>query len=400
MLIQRDDYLDFLLEWKDRQIIKVISGIRRCGKSTLFELYRDRLIKEGVLPNQIVFVNFEDAENEELRDYKILHDYVMSKMARDRMNYIFLDEIQHVPNYQKAVDSLLLRKNADVYITGSNAYFMSGELATLLSGRYVELKMLPLSFKEYVSAFDQSKTIEELYRNYVYNSSFPYTVGLENRRNIYAYLDGIFNTIVLNDVVQRKKIQDPLMLKSVIKFMVDNIGALCNPKKIADAMTSKGRKISNHTVENYLEGLTDSLLMHRVGRYDVKGKDYLQSQDKYYLADVGLRYYLLGTANVDQGRILENVVYLELLRRGGRVCVGKNGASEVDFVVQDVDGNVEYYQVSWSVREESTRKRELSALENIRDHNPKYLLTMDADPPVSYNGIRQQYALDWLIDKA
>ncbi|MBR5760113.1 MAG: ATP-binding protein [Thermoguttaceae bacterium] len=400
MLIQRDDYLDFLLEWKDRQIIKVISGIRRCGKSTLFELYRDRLIKEGVLPNQIVFVNFEDAENEELRDYKILHDYVMSKMARDRMNYIFLDEIQHVPNYQKAVDSLLLRKNADVYITGSNAYFMSGELATLLSGRYVELKMLPLSFKEYVSAFDQSKTIEELYRNYVYNSSFPYTVGLENRRNIYAYLDGIFNTIVLNDVVQRKKIQDPLMLKSVIKFMVDNIGNLCNPKKIADAMTSKGRKISNHTVENYLEGLTDSLLMHRVGRYDVKGKDYLQSQDKYYLADVGLRYYLLGTANVDQGRILENVVYLELLRRGGRVFVGKNGASEVDFVVQDVDGNVEYYQVSWSVREESTRKRELSALENIRDHNPKYLLTMDADPPVSHNGIRQQYALDWLIDKA
>ena len=400
MLIQRDDYLDFLLEWKDRQIIKVISGIRRCGKSTLFELYRDRLIKEGVLPNQIVFVNFEDAENEELRDYKILHDYVMSKMARDRMNYIFLDEIQHVPNYQKAVDSLLLRKNADVYITGSNAYFMSGELATLLSGRYVELKMLPLSFKEYVSAFDQSKTLEELYRNYVYNSSFPYTVGLENRRNIYAYLDGIFNTIVLNDVVQRKKIQDPLMLKSVIKFMVDNIGNLCNPKKIADAMTSKGRKISNHTVENYLEGLTDSLLMHRVGRYDVKGKDYLQSQDKYYLADVGLRYYLLGTANVDQGRILENVVYLELLRRGGRVFVGKNGASEVDFVVQDVDGNVEYYQVSWSVREESTRKRELSALENIRDHNPKYLLTMDADPPVSYNGIRQQYALDWLIDKA
>jgi predicted AAA+ superfamily ATPase len=400
MLIQRDDYLDFLLEWKDRQIIKVISGIRRCGKSTLFELYRDRLIKEGVLPNQIVFVNFEDAENEELRDYKILHDYVMSKRARDRMNYIFLDEIQHVPNYQKAVDSLLLRKNAEVYITGSNAYFMSGELATLLSGRYVELKMLPLSFKEYVSAFDQSKTLEELYRNYVYNSSFPYTVGLENRRNIYAYLDGIFNTIVLNDVVQRKKIQDPLMLKSVIKFMVDNIGNLCNPKKIADAMTSKGRKISNHTVENYLEGLTDSLLMHRVGRYDVKGKDYLQSQDKYYLADIGLRYYLLGTANVDQGRILENVVYLELLRRGGRVFVGKNGASEVDFVVQDVDGNVEYYQVSWSVREESTRKRELSALENIRDHNPKYLLTMDADPPVSYNGIRQQYALDWLIDKA
>lgn len=398
MLIQRDDYLNFLLDWKDKQIIKVISGIRRCGKSTLFELYRERLLAEGVLPEQMISVNFEDAENEELCDHRQLHEHIKSLMLPDKMNYIFLDEIQHVPDFQKAVDSLFIKKNADVYITGSNAYFMSGELATLLSGRYVELKMLPLSFKEYVSAFDDNRTLEDLYRNYVYNSSFPYTIELTNRRNIHAYLDGIFNTIVLNDIVQRKRVQDPLMLKSVIKFMFDNIGNPCTAKKIADTMTSKGRKISNHTVENYLEGLTDSLLMYRVGRYDIKGKDYLQLLDKYYIADVGLRYYLLGRSNADQGHILENIVYLELLRRGYQVFVGKNGSAEVDFVVQDIDGNTEYYQVAWTVREESTLKRELSALENIQDHNPKYILTMDNDPPVSYDGIRQKYVLEWLVE--
>lgn len=399
MLIQREDYLRFLMDWKDKQIIKVISGIRRCGKSTLFELFCEKLQNEGVQSEQIITINFEDAENEELCDYKKLYEYVKSRMLPDKMNYIFLDEIQHVPGFEKAVDSLFIKKNTDVYITGSNAYFMSGELATLLSGRYVELKMLPLSFKEYVSAFDNNRSLEDLYRDYVYNSSFPYTVELDSRRNIYAYLDGLFNTIVLNDIVQRKRIQDPLMLKSVIKFMFDNIGNPCTAKKISDTMTSKGRKISNHTVENYLEGLTDSLLMYRVSRYDIKGKEYLQLFDKYYIADVGLRYYLLGTANADMGHILENVVYLELLRRGYRVYVGKNASAEVDFVVQDIDGNTEYYQVSWSVRDEQTLKRELGALESIDDHNPKYILTMDNDPPISYNGIRQKYVLEWLLDR-
>lgn len=398
MMIKREEYLKFLLEWKDQQIIKVISGIRRCGKSTLFELFREKLLQDGVDEKQIIDINFEDADNAELCDFKKLYDYIKGRMLPDKMNYIFLDEIQHVDQFQKAVDSLFIKKNADVYITGSNAYFMSGELATLLSGRYVELKMLPLSFKEYVSAFDGSKSLEELYNSYLYNSSFPYTVGMTNRRNIHAYLDGIFNTIVLNDIVQRKKVQNPLMLKSVIKFMFDNIGNPCTAKKISDSMTSQGRKISNHTVETYLEGLTDSLLMYRVSRYDIKGKDYLQLLDKYYIADIGLRYYLLGLNSTDRGHILENVVYLELVRRGYTVYVGKNGSAEVDFVVQDYDGNTEYYQVSWSVREESTLKRELSALESIQDHNPKYILTMDNDPPISYNGIRQINVLKWLME--
>ena len=400
-MIQRPVYLDFLKEWKEQQIIKVVSGIRRCGKSTLFDIYQNYLRSSGVAEEQIISINFEDAENEVLLDYRALYDYVKSKMLADKMNYIFLDEIQHVKDYQRAVDSLFIKKNTDVYITGSNSYFMSGELATLLSGRYVELKMLPLSFAEYVSAFsDTGMSKEELFRNYVYNSSFPYTVGLKNRRNIYAYLDGIYSTVVLNDIVERKKIQNPSMLKSVIKFMFDNIGNPLTAKKIADSLTSAGRKISSHTVENYLEGITESLLMYSVGRYDIKGKEYLQLLDKYYLADIGLRYYLLGTRNVDYGHILENIVYLELIRRGGNVRIGKVGNTEVDFVVQDWDGNLEYFQIAWTAREKDTLVRELKPLDSIPDHNPKYLLTMDNDPPASYNGIRKKYVLDWLLGTA
>ena len=398
-MIQRPQYMEFLMDWKDKQIIKVVSGIRRCGKSTLFDLFQESLCAEGVEESQIIAVNFEDMENEPLCDYKKLYGYIKQRMLPGKMNYIFLDEIQHVPDYQKVVDSLFIKKNADVYITGSNAYFMSGELATLLSGRYVELKMLPLSFKEYVSAFDENAGVESLYRNYIYNSSFPYTVGLDSRRNIHAYLDGLYNTVVLNDIVARKQIKDPSMLKSVLKFMFDNIGNLCTAKKIADSMTSAGRKISNHTVESYIEGITESLLMYRAGRYDIKGRDYLKLQEKYYIADIGLRYYALGTRNADQGHILENIVYLELLRRGYDVYVGVIGNKEVDFVAQDHDGNIEYYQVSLTVRDEATLKRELASLDSIADHNPKYLLTMDNDPPVSYNGIRQKYVLDWLLEK-
>ena len=397
-MIQRPEYMRFLESWKEKQIIKVITGIRRCGKSTVLELFRERLLSDGVLPEQIISLNFEDTENEGLCNYRALYDFIKSKMLPDKMNYIFLDEIQHVAQYEKAVDSLFIKKNTDVYITGSNAYFMSGELATLLSGRYVELKMLPLSFSEYASAFDKPVTNEELYRNYVYNSSFPYTVFLDNRRNIYTYLDGLFNTVVLNDIVEHKKVSDTSVLKSVIKFMFDNIGNTCSAKRIADVLTSSGRRISNHTVESYLNAITDSLLMYRVGRYDIKGKEHLRLLEKYYLADVGLRYYLLGTSKADAGHILENVVYLELLRRGMKIYIGKVGSAEVDFVTQDYEGNTEYYQVAYTVRESTTLARELEPLNSIPDHNPKYLLTMDNDPPVSHNGIKQKFVLDWLLE--
>lgn len=398
-LIQRKQYEDFLLEWKDKQIIKVVSGIRRCGKSTLLELYKQRLIAMGVTQEQIISINFEEMRNEELCDYRKLHDTIEALMQPDKMNYIFLDEIQHVPFYQKAVDSLFIKENTDIYITGSNAYFMSGELATLLSGRYVELKMLPLSFAEYCSVFDKSHSPEELYKTYIHNSSFPYTVNLTSPQNIHAYLDGIYNTVLLQDVVKRKKIQDVGMLESVVRFLFDNIGNLCTPKKIADTMTSMNRKISNHTVENYIDALTESMILYRVDRYDIRGKDYLQLQEKYYLADVGLRYYILGTAHADAGHVLENIVFLELIRRGYRVYVGKNGNAEVDFVAIDFTGNIEYYQVSLSVRDENTLQRELAPLDAIPDHYPKILLTMDNDAPACFNGIKTQYVLDWLLGK-
>lgn len=395
-MIARTEYLDQLISFRDTQLIKVITGIRRCGKSTLFDLYQDYLKENGVLEQQIITVNFEDANNAELLDYKVLHDTISSQLISDKMNYIFLDEIQHVAQYEKAVDSLFIKKNCDVYITGSNAYFMSGELATLLSGRYVEIKMMPLSFKEYMSSVSEQTDTLKKYNNYLVNSSFPYTLQLKTKREIHAYLDGIYNSIVLKDVVTRKRISDVSMLESVIRFMFDNIGNLCSPKKIADTLTSFGRKISVHTVETYLSALCDSFILYKAGRYDIKGKQYLKSGEKYYLADIGLRYYLLGKKQADLGHILENVIYLELLRRGYQVHIGKVDNAEVDFIVTNEEG-IEYYQVALSVHDEVTFQRELNSLDRINDHNPKYLLTLDYDPPASHNGIRQINALDWLL---
>ncbi len=258
--------------------------------------------------------------------------------------------------------------------------------------------MLPLSFAEYVSAFPSTANREDLYRNYVYNSSFPFTVNLQSRRNIYTYLDGLYNTVVLNDIVERKKVQDPAMLKSVIRFLFDNIGNTCSAKKIADAMTSAGRKISNHTVENYLEAITDSLLMYRVSRFDIRGKAHLQRQEKYYLSDVGLRYYLLGPQNADHGHILENVVFLELLRRGYRVYVGKIGNVKWILLFRTMRETQNTTKWLGPCEKQSTLQRELTPLDSIVDHNPKILLTMDHDPPASYNGIRQKYVLNWLLE--
>lgn len=284
----------------------------------------------------------------------------------------------------------------DLYITGSNAFLLSGELATLLSGRYVEIKMLPLSFKEYVSAFQDNTNTAMLYMNYLTNSSFPGTLELERKKDIRVYLEGIYNTILMKDIVTRKKIGDPAMLQSVVEYMFDNIGNMCSSTKIANTMTSSGRKISVPTVENYLEALTDSFVLYKVSRYDIKGKQYLATGSKYYLADIGLRYYLLGTRQTDMGHILENVVYLELLRRGYEVHIGKVGEAEVDFIAINEEEE-EYYQVSQSVLDENTLRRELASLEAIKDHNPKYLLTMDYMPMSSHNGIKQINAIEWLL---
>ena len=402
-LIERPVYLSQLTAFKDTQIIKVVTGIRRCGKSTLFDLYCDHLESNGIDQAQIIRVNLEDPDLGEIDDDQKLYQFIKSKLSEDVMNYIFIDEVQNVPQFQKAINGLFIKKNCDVYITGSNAYLLSGELATLLSGRYVEIKMLPLSYKEYVSAFPDRMDLMIRYRDYIQNGSFPYILNLRRRQDIRTYLEGIYTTVVLKDIVARKGISDVEILENVISYMFDNIGNLCSANKIANTLTSSGRKISLRTVESYLTALTDSYVLYRAKRYDIKGKQLLTTGSKYYLSDIGLRYYLLGTKNADQGRILENVVYLELLRRGYEVYVGKVDRTEIDFIAINEEGT-EYYQVAWTIMGEnqgsekkSVLERELFPLERIRDHNPKYLLTMDFTPLTSHNGIKQINVLDWLL---
>ncbi|MCI7443026.1 MAG: ATP-binding protein, partial [Clostridium sp.] len=327
-MIERKEYLNTLIDFKDKHIIKVLTGIRRCGKSTLFILFQNYLLNNGVNKEQIISINFEDIDYEELLDYKALYKYIKERLTPNKMNYIFLDEIQNVPNYQKAVDSLFIKNNVDLYLTGSNAYLLSGEIATLLSGRYIEIQMLPLSFKEYVSYFNDKTDLSRKYTDYLINSSFPYTLELNgSKKNIREYLGGIYSTVVLKDIIARKNINDVFMLESIIRFMFDNIGNLCSIKKIADTMTSDGRKITSPTVENYLSALVDSYILYKVRRYDIKGKQYLKTGEKYYVVDIGLRYYLLGTKKVDMGHILENIIYLELLRRGYEIYIGKVGST-------------------------------------------------------------------------
>ena len=397
-MIERNEYLENLISFKDKNLIKVITGIRRCGKSTMFELYQSYLKENGVEEEQIITVNLEDGDYRGIRTSEKLYQYVESKLVKSNKNYVFLDEVQQVENFQEAVDWLYVKKNVDLYITGSNAFLLSGELATLLSGRAVEIKMFPLSFKEYISAYPGNTNTGALYMNYLQNSSFPGTLELARKQDIRVYLEGIYNTILLKDIVTRKKLSDPSMLQSVVEFMFDNIGNMYSSTKIANAMTSSGRKISVPTVENYLSALCDSFILYKVGRYDIKGKQYLVTGSKYYAADIGLHYFILGIKQADMGHILENIVYLELIRRGYEIHIGKVGDAEVDFIAIGAEGE-EYYQVSQTVLEEQTLKRELSSLDAIKDHNPKYLLTMDYTPLTSYNGIKQVNVLEWLLKK-
>ncbi|MCL2809880.1 MAG: ATP-binding protein [Treponema sp.] len=399
-MIQRPIFINQLGSYKDTQLIKIVSGVRRCGKSTLLELFRQHLLENKVHQNQIIEINLEDADFRHLLDPFALHDYITAKLDPKKMNYIFLDEIQNVNNFEKAINSLFIRKNIDLYITGSNAFILSGELATFLSGRYVEIQLLPLSFKEYFSAFTGNKPLSRFYQDYILNSSFPYTLELaekkDSKNQIRKYLDGIYNTILLKDIVTRKKVADTLMLESLVRFLFDNIGCETSTKKIADSMTSAGRKISVHTVENYISALTDSYIIYRLGRFDIKGKQHLKTGHKYYLVCPGLRYYLLGSQIKDEGRVLENVVFLELLRRGYDISYGKIENFEVDFIASKGDERL-YYQVAYTCREQSTMERELRPLNIIRDHSSKFLLTMDDDPPAVYNGIRRINVLEWLL---
>lgn len=397
MRIQRTEYLNKLIAFKDKQLIKVITGVRRCGKSTLMAIYQDWLRTQGVGEEQIVSINLEDLDYEGLTDYKKLYAYLKERLIEGKMLYIFLDEVHNVDNFPKVVDSIYIKENVDVYITGSNSYMLSSEIATLIAGRYVQIEMLPFSFKEYMESTGSYEDRAAKYVDYLKNSSFPFTIELKNQPDeIRDYLEGIYNTIVVKDIVNRKRITDMMMLKSVLRFVFDNIGNPLSSKKIADTMTSAGRKIDAKTVEKYLAVLSESYIIYQAKRYNIKGKQYLKTLEKYYVVDIGLRFMLLGSRETDAGHILENVVYLELLRRGYDVYVGKIDEYEVDFIAQNRKGTT-YFQVALSVRDEKTLARELRPLKAIRDHYPKVLLTMDEDPEIHYDGIRKLNARDWLL---
>ena len=397
-MINRPTYLNDLISFKDKDLIKIVTGIRRCGKSTLFDLYEEYLISLGIEKKQIIKINLEDPIYHHLDDYMKLYNYVLDKLDDKCKNYVFLDEVQVVPEFQKACDGLYIKKNVDLYITGSNANLLLGEHATLLSGRYIEIKMLPLSFKEYVSANKDDTNIDRLFQRYISNGSFPYSINFDEVDDIDKYIKGIYDSIILKDIMARKKFPDMLMLQSVVNFMLDNVGNLTSTNKIADTMTSNGRSISVHTVESYITSLLESFIFYRATRYDVKGKQYLKTGDKYYVVDPGIRYFLLGRKTGDRGHILENVVYLELKRRGYDVYIGKVDEYEVDFVAINSKG-IEYYQVCETVRDEKTLERELKPLDSIKDHNQKFLLVGDVDPETSYNGIRKINVIDWLLQK-
>lgn len=394
--IERASYLNKLIAFKDKNLIKVITGIRRCGKSTIMEIYRDWLKEQGVSTDQIVYLNFEDYDNFELRNPKNLYAYIKPLLIEDKMNYLFFDEIQHVQDFPDIINSLNLKPNVDIYITGSNAYMLSSEIATLLSGRYIEIAMQPLSFKEYVDGTGEYDNLQKAYNDYITRSSFPYTLELNTNSEVSDYLTGLYNTIVVKDIMSRKRLPDVMMLESVIRFTADNIGNILSTKRIADIMTADGRKIDQKTVERYLNSLCETFFVYEAKRYNIKAKQLLKTLGKYYLVDIGLRRMLLGSRSFDVGRILENVVYLELLHRQKKVYVGKNDNLEVDFVAID-ENNIAYYQVAATVRDESTLKRELASLQQINDQYPKYILTLDDDPVADYDGIKRINALKWMM---
>lgn len=395
--IVRSEYLERLRNLRHKKLIKIITGIRRCGKSTVLEMFRDELLSEGVKKERIIFINFEDFEYKSLRNSDSLYSFIKERLTSE-MNYIFLDEIQRVENFPDVVDSLYIKKNVDLYLTGSNSSLLSSEIATLISGRYVEIKMLPLSFKEFVQATNQTANLSSAYRQYVQTSSFPYVIELlETPQEINSYLEGVYNTILVKDIVDRKRITDTLILKSVTQFLFDNIGLELSSKKIADTLTSNSRKSDSKTIEKYVSALEESFIVYRADRYNIKGKEYLKSLEKYYAADVGLRNFMLGKKATDVGHILENIVYLELLRRGYSVYVGKIDAFEVDFVAQNQNGNT-YIQVAAGVRDSSTLERELKPLKMIKDNYVKMILTLDDDPESDHDGIIRKNAQEWLME--
>jgi len=409
-MVPRPLYLQKLVSLRDKRVIKVVTGVRRSGKSTLFRLFREHLLDNGVAPEQIVDLNMEDPAYRGLLDWEGLYDYINARLLPDKMNYVFIDEVQNVADFQRAADGLFIKDNVDLYLTGSNSRIQSGKWVTMLAGRYIKIQMLPLSFKEYISAVGQDN-LPQKFQKYLELGSFPQCLEFSEKDDVKSYLESIYNTIILKDVAESNNIRDISRLERIVTFMADNIGKETSANNIAETMSGNAAVMNVRTVEKYLKALCDSYILYRADRYDVRGKKLLKTLNKYYIVDTGLRYTLLGDKKTDTGRMLENIVYLELTRRNRKVYIGKmdvpsvekneSGAvtrkyvsREIDFVVEGSNGT-EYYQVSQSVLDPKTLERELAA---VPDHNPKYLLTLDQLPVNSHNGIRQINLIDWLLE--
>jgi len=392
--IIRKEYLDKLIKLKDYHVIKIITGIRRSGKSVLLNQFKEYLLNSGVLPSNIIYINFEFLENEELTDYKKLYNFILEKTVLGEM-YIMIDEIQNVSNFEKVIDSLFAKGNYNIYITGSNSRLLSSEISTLLSGRYIELSILPFSFKEFYQVRGGDK--KQAFNEYFKYGGLPYVSQIKDRESKLAYIEGIYTTIIVKDLVERKKITDVALLKDILKYILDTIGNSISAKKISDTLSSNGRKTSHITVSNYLDALVEAFIIYKAERYDIRGKQRLSSLEKYYVVDVGFRAFALGDKQYNIGSVLENIVYLELLRRGYSVNIGKIDSFEIDFIATN-DSDKKYYQVSSSVLDPNTFKRELTPLLKVSDNYEKVILTLD-ELPMNYEGIKQVNIIEWLLDE-
>ncbi len=406
-MVQRKEYLEKLIEWKDDDVIKVVTGIRRCGKSTLLMQYQDYLKSIGIEENQIIAVNFEELEYEELCDYKKLYAYIKDRLVADKITYIFLDEIQKVPSFEKVVDSLYVKPNIDIYITGSNAYMLSGDLATLLTGRYVEISMLPLSFSEYMQLSDKDK--ESAFADYIKYGGLPFVATMDRTDDkVDTYLEGIYNTVIVKDIEDRqkrqesnsdkRKINDIPLLKTIAKYLSGVIGSPVSLRGITNYLVSSGRKISANTVSNYVDALIESFIFYPAERFDIVGKQLLKANKKYYMADLGIRNHILPRKYYDLGFSVENIVFFELLRRGCKVTIGKYQENEVDFVAER-RGEFTYIQVTADMVSESTFDREMKPLYAIHDNYEKIVLTLDKLTVGNYDGIKVVNVIDWLLNK-
>ncbi len=405
-MVERKEYLDQLWAWKDEQQIKVVTGIRRCGKSVLLEQYQQKLLAEGVAPEQIISINFENLDYEPLKDYMELYRYLKERLCTDKMTYIFLDEVQEVPSFEKVVDSLSIKDQVDIYITGSNAYMLSSELATLLSGRYTEIKMLPFSFREYIAETGLPK--EEAFAEFMKTGGIPYVAAMNRTdEKVDQYLEGIYNTVIVKDIEQRqlrkekegntRKITDIALLKNIARYLASVIGSPVSMKSITNYLTSSGRKISQNTVSDYVDALKESFIFYSVERFDIVGKQLLKINNKLYMVDMGIRNHILPRKRYDLGFTIENIVFLELMRRGYKINIGKYGTTEVDFVVQK-EGVLTYYQITADMTAEETFEREMRPLRSIPDNYEKVVLTLDHFSLGNYDGIKVVNVIDWLLE--